>query len=129
MADVILDTINIAPLLKAKAMLDEALEIAQSPLEKTGAIQCFEYCYELAWKTMRRILLKKGLETASPRDTFRAAATNRLIEDPEVWFEFIKKRNLTTHTYNLALAEKIFCFLPDFQSELDKLVAHIQSIE
>jgi nucleotidyltransferase substrate binding protein (TIGR01987 family) len=117
--------IDISSLLKAKAMLDEALTIAKSPLEKTGTIQCFEYCYELAWKTMKRILHYRGLTPCTPRDTFRDAVNSGLIADPEVWFAFMAKRKLTVHTYRIDLAQEIFDFLPSFQSELNTFIATI----
>lgn len=120
--DIIMGDININPLLKAKAILENALKIARSDLEKTGAVKCFEYCYELSWKIMRKILLKKGIETSSPRDAFREAGINKLIDDSEIWFDFIKKRNLTSHTYDEALANEVFEFLPTFQRELDKFI-------
>lgn len=46
-------------------------EKARSELEKAGAIQAFEICYELSWKTMKRILAYRGLEANSPREVFR----------------------------------------------------------
>lgn len=124
--NIVLEEIDITPLLKAKKKLDQALQIARSDLEKTGAIKCFEYCYELSWKVMRKILLKKGIETASPRDAFREAALNKLITDPEIWFEFIKQRNLSTHTYNEELAEELFLSLPKFQNEMNMFIHTIE---
>lgn len=123
---IILGELDIAPLLKAQKMFADALIEAKSPLEKTGAIQRFEFCYELAWKTMRRILIKKGLEANNPRDVFRLAAANGLIEDPEAWFESIRKRNLTVHTYDEELAEDIFVWLPEFKKYLDSFVATVK---
>lgn len=125
---IILGTLDITPLLNASAMLDEALKQAQSKLEQAGAIQHFEFCYELAWKTMRRILLQKGLEANSPRDVFRLAAQNNLIKNPEPWFETIRRRNLTTHTYDREIAEAIFTWLPVFQSELKTFIETIKKL-
>lgn len=122
------DEIDISPLLKAKAMLDNAIEVASSELEKTGAIQCFEYCYELSWKTMKRILKHRGVELASPREVFREAALNGLIDNPEKWFEFIAKRNATSHTYNSKLSKEMFEFLPEFKIELDKFLVAIEGL-
>lgn len=121
---IILGELDIAPLLKAQKMFADALVEAKSPLEKTGAIQRFEFCYELAWKTMRRILIKKGLEANNPRDVFRLAAANGLIGSPEQWFESIRKRNL----YDEDLAEAIFDWLPEFKKYLDSFVAIIKNI-
>lgn len=125
----IMGEINIAPLLKAQKIFHDGLLEAQSPLEKTGTIQRFEFCYELAWKTMRRILIKQGIETNNPRDTFRFAAANKLIDDPEFWFEAIRKRNLTVHTYDEAYADEIFEWLPLFQKQLDGFVENIKILQ
>lgn len=68
--------------------------------DKAGAVQSFEFCFELSWKTMKHILEINGLEVGSPKDTFRKAAQEKIIDDPEIWFEFQKYRNLTTHIYD-----------------------------
>ena len=129
MAEFILHDIDISGLIKAKFMLDNAIKIANSPLEKTGAIQCFEYCYEISWKIMRKILLKDGIEVNNgSRAVFREAAINKLIDNAEVWFDFVIKRNLTSHTYDHDLAEEIFNFLPHFQHELDKFITRIKNL-
>lgn len=120
--------LDITPLIKAKTMLDEAIMIAKSPLERTGAIQCFEYCYELSWKTMKRILHYKGVTVNSPRDAFREAVKIQLISDPEQWFSFILKRNLSSHTYDDTLADEIFDFLPEFQTEVTDFIRRIRAL-
>jgi nucleotidyltransferase substrate binding protein (TIGR01987 family) len=121
---IIFNDVNITPLLHVREQLDFAIKIAKSELEKTGAIKCFEYCYELSWKLMKKILLKKGVETSNPRDAFREAGINHLVDDPEMWFDFILKRNLTSHTYDEQLANEIFEFLPIFLKEMDKFIQH-----
>lgn len=125
---IILGNLNIDPILKAQAFLNMGIEQAQSDLEKAGAIQAFEICYELAWKTMKRILSHRGIEVNSPREVFRLSAQEKMISDVDVWFDFIEKRNLTTHIYNLTIAEEIFKFLPLFSKELGQFVEKIRSI-
>ncbi len=128
MAVLILGDLNIDPILKAQAFLKMAIESARSDLEKAGAIQAFEICYELSWKTMKRILSYRGIEANSPREVFRLAAREKLINELDKWFEFIEKRNLTTHVYNLKIAEEIFVFLPSFFQELDLFISKIRSL-
>ena len=99
MSNLILGEIDITPLLEAKKTLDFGIANAKSDLEKAGAIQAFEYTYELCWKTMKRILANQNIETSIPKDIFRTSAQFNLIEDAEIWFNIIKKRNETTHTY------------------------------
>lgn len=115
----ILGTIVITPLLNARAKLQEAIETAQNQLERDGAIQRFEFTYELIWKTLKKVLATKGVDVNSPRDVFREAAKQGLTTEPLVWFEFIKMRNLTTHIYKKEFADEIFAKLPDFERELD----------
>lgn len=124
----ILGEIEIDPVFNAQMFLANALLVAKSPLEKAGAIQAFEVCYELAWKTMKRILAYRGITVSSPREVFRYAAQETLIADPEIWFEFIVKRNLTTHVYNPAVAEEVFHFLPVFAKEFDQFIQKIKML-
>lgn len=126
--NLVLGKIDITPLLEAKKTLDFGIANAKSDLEKAGAIKAFEYTYELCWKTMKRILTNQNIETSIPKDIFRTAAQFNIIEDAEIWFGFIKKRNETTHTYNKKTAEDIFGFLPDFQKEAGKFITKIQTL-
>src|SRR5579872_4338185 len=77
-----------------------------SQLERDGAIQRFEYCFDLAWKTLKRSLEKRGLlDLNSPRSVFTAAFTEGLIDDETIWSTIILRRNASVHTYNQKLAE------------------------
>ena len=122
MSNIILGDIDITPLLNAKKILDDGIKSADSDLEKTGAIKSFEFCFELTWKILKRVLTKRGLTTTSPRDVFRIAADNSIINDPEFWFDTIKKRNLVSHTYKKETAKEVLDFLPKFQTELNKVI-------
>jgi nucleotidyltransferase substrate binding protein (TIGR01987 family) len=125
----ILDKINISPLLKAQQKFNLFIQHLKTEQEKAGAIQAFEYCYELSWKMLKKVLEIKGVQTASPRDTFREAAKNQLIDEPEVWFGFLKIRNLTSHTYNEILLEEIVKYFPEFKQELDKILITLQNLK
>ena len=120
--------INISDLLKVNAMLDNAIAVASSSLEKTGAIKYFEYSYELSWKTMVRILKLKKIEARNPKDAFREAAKAKLISNFDTWSSFIAKRNKTSDAYNSELAEEIFNFLPEFQAEAALFMKNIQKL-
>lgn len=109
------------PFIKAYNSLSDALTQAKTDLEKDGAIQRFEFCYELSWKMLKRVLNQKGIMVNSPREVFREAARENLIDDPEKWFKYLEYRNLTVHTYNEDTAEKIFNILFEFKDEMNKL--------
>lgn len=120
--------IDISALLKAHQFLKKGLLEAKSELEIAGVIQAFEFCYELAWKTMKRILLIRGVDVFSPKQTFRAAAMEGLISQAEVWFDFVELRNLTVHTYSEETAHKIYHQLPCFEEELTNFIEKIRGL-
>lgn len=123
----IIQGIDIAPLLKAQATFERFRLHLDTDQEKAGAVQAFEFCYELAWKTMKRFLDKKGIEVRSPRDAFREAALNKLIDDPKKWFIFIEKRNITTHAYDEKILEDIVAIFSDFSKALSDFVGTIKN--
>jgi nucleotidyltransferase substrate binding protein (TIGR01987 family) len=117
--------VYITPLLKAFKTFERFRLHDKTEQERAGIIQAFEYCFELAWKTMKRLLEDRGLQANSPRETFRMAALEGWIEDPELWFDFIKKRNMTTHTYNLDQADAVIAICPAFSRALQSFLRHI----
>jgi nucleotidyltransferase substrate binding protein (TIGR01987 family) len=125
---IIESNIDIAPLLIAFDQFHDALQIAQSDLEKAGTIQYFEFTYELAWKTIKRILNGRGKDLNSPKPIFREAALEKLIDNPELWFDFTKDRNETVHTYNKIIANNIFNDLHLFDAEMIKLINKLKSL-
>ena len=92
--------------------LREALEDYRStPLSsvRDGVIQRFEFCAELAWKTMREYLLDQGYtEINSPKAVIRQAFAYGMIEDADGWVRLMNDRNLTSHVYDEKTAEEIF---------------------
>lgn len=54
---------------------------------------------------MKRVLVYRGIEVASPREVFHAAAQEKLIDNLDSWFEFFRKRNLTVHVYSKSLRQ------------------------
>lgn len=71
-------------------------------------IKAFEYTFELAWNTLRDLLLSKGNEQLlGSRDTLKESFRLGRIEDGESWMLMIQDRNLTSHTYNRSTADAI----------------------
>ena len=82
MTETIILGINLSPLQKAFKKFELFRSHILDEQDRAGAIQAFEFCFELAWKTIKRILTQKGIDVRSPRDAFREAAANNLIDDP-----------------------------------------------
>ncbi|BBP45131.1 nucleotidyltransferase [Thiosulfatimonas sediminis] len=97
---------------KAYAQLVEALALMEerplSNIEKQGAIQAFEFTYELAWNVLRDYLIWQGAETISgSRDAIREGFKRELISDGHAWLAMLQDRNRTVHTYNEETAMQI----------------------
>ena len=114
---------------EAVKRLREALDdYKKYPLDsvRDGAIQRFEFCTELAWKTMREYLLDQGYTNInSPKEVIKQAFAFGMIEASKVWLELLNDRNLTV--YDEATARAIFDriesqYLPLF----DKALAYMQ---
>ena len=94
----------LGPLELALDSLEDILRQTMDEYRRDGAIQRFEYTYELSWKLLQRwVRLNVSPEDAEPRtkkDLFRTAAKKQIIGDPESWFEFAEARNNVAHTYN-----------------------------
>ena len=98
---------------KALSTLREAIELDEkrtlTNLEKQGLIQSFEYTHELAWKVMQDVFHEQGnTSILGSRDATREAFAAELINDGQGWMDMIKKRNLTSHTYNEETADEIY---------------------
>ncbi|MBD2847793.1 nucleotidyltransferase substrate binding protein [Paenibacillus sp. IB182496] len=78
--------------------------------EAQGLIQCFEYTFELGWKTLKDYLESEGFDVKTPRSTIQTAFQAEFIPDGHVWIDMLEKRNLMAHTYNerfAAIAEQL----------------------
>jgi len=106
-----------------------ALDDDQKNAIRAGAIQNFEFTYEICWKFIKR-WLDNNLGSArvdgmARRELFRLGVEHRLINDVDDWMEYHDARNETSHTYNDAKAEDVFemakKFLPDAKEFLCSL--------
>ena len=98
----------------ASAFLQRGIGLCQtralSELEQLGLIQAFEFTHELSWLLLRDFLVDQGVAGISgSRDAVREAVARQLLPQGEesVWMAMIRSRNLTSHTYNPAVAREI----------------------
>jgi nucleotidyltransferase substrate binding protein (TIGR01987 family) len=119
---------KIATFEQALKTFEDALLENPSQLERDGAIQRFEYCFDLAWKALKRFLEKRGLmDLNSPRSVFMAAYAEGIIEDEILWSTIILKRNTSVHTYNQQLAESLFSELPLYYNAMYNLLQKLKN--
>jgi nucleotidyltransferase substrate binding protein (TIGR01987 family) len=81
---------------------------ALNQLEKEGVIQRFEYCFELAWKTIKDYLEEGGFVfvMVTPRQVLKDAYVAKILKDGQVWIDMLDHRNLLSHTYSPVVFEQ-----------------------
>ena len=94
---------------QALGTLEEALQIPfTNDLLRDGAIQRFEYCFELAWKTVKLAIEYEDKETGgSPRTILSKGIILGILNDEEDWFRMLLERNNSVHTYKQDVAREI----------------------
>lgn len=102
--------------------LQEALEKEKDDIVRDAVIQRFEFTFELTWKTIATILRENGIEFTGIKTVFRDAARIGIIEDIDPWFGYLEARNLTTHTYDLEIAEKVYQEAKEFANSVQALL-------
>lgn len=70
------------------------------PYQEAGIIQCFEFTFELSWKTLKDFLESMGTNVDFARDALKEAFAAQIIKDGHLWIEMLEKRNILSHTYN-----------------------------
>lgn len=98
---------------QAAERLSEVLSGEKNSIARDSAIKRFEFCFDLSWKTIKVFLREeKGLICSSPKDCFRQAFQNKLLDYDEIWLDMTNWRNLAVHTYSEELANDLFAKLP-----------------
>jgi nucleotidyltransferase substrate binding protein (TIGR01987 family) len=116
----------------AAARLAEAVAQPESELVRDATIQRFEFTFEVVWKTLKLFLERQGHECGGPRPTLKKAFAEGLIATPDeadVWLQMVEDRNLTSHAYDQALAERIYRNIArDYAPLLGAMAAQIQNL-
>ena len=103
----------------------EALEAFETDISRDAAIQRFEFCFELAWKSIQERARDEGLDCQSPRGCLKLAFKSGWIADENGWLAMVEDRNRTAHTYDEALAREVYRRLPGYIPLLETLVARL----
>ena len=98
-------------LITAVQRLEEACVQPFSSFIRDSVIQRFEFCWELAWQTLRLKLEAEGIIANTPREAWQEALRAGLIEDGNAWSAAQKNRNLTSHTYDEKLADEVYNYV------------------
>lgn len=118
--------LRITQLTAALARLDEVLAQPKNAFMRDSAIQRFEFTSDLAWKALQGVLAERfGLIANSPKTAARMAHENGLVSDLPLWLAMVDDRNLTSHSYDEEIAEKIYAQLPRYADMVRQLLRMI----
>ena len=114
---------------RAVDRLADALAQPKNEYLRDAAIQRFEFTFELAWKVMKTYVEGQGLEARSPREAIRMAFQTKLVPEDTGWLAMIELRSLASHTYDEALAERVYAQLPSMLTHFRNLLTELQKKE
>jgi nucleotidyltransferase substrate binding protein (TIGR01987 family) len=124
--------LDLSSLRNAITSLQAALEKEKDEFIRDSVIQRFEYTYELSWKFLARHLEQDigsaTVDTLSRRDLYRIGSEKGLLRDAAVWFEYHTARNITSHSYNVAVAEQVYQVAGRFIADARFLLTQLAKI-
>ena len=134
--------LDLSSLENAVTQLEEGLVLYNSDMVRqypiirnqmrAGAIQAFEFTYELSVRMIRRYLEQVSANPAEVdgldfRTLIRRAMQQELLHSElDAWMVYRANRGTTSHTYNKATAESVFQGIPDFLQEARYLLKELQ---
>ena len=111
---------------QAFALLEAALSECdvepENRLRQAALAKAFESTFEYVWKHFKREADRAGLEAYSPRDALRFAAQLKVIDDLELWNQFLNARNLSVHDYVGMDEATVLQVVRQFRDEVDRLM-------
>jgi nucleotidyltransferase substrate binding protein (TIGR01987 family) len=87
---------------------------------RDSIIKKYETLEDITWKLLSKIFKASGLEINNPRECYKQAFKEGLINDIEIWNDILLSRNSTSHIYDEQ----------DYERIKNKIVSeYIQAIE
>lgn len=124
--------LDLTALEKAYKSLLEVIEVYNSDktnlIVRDSLIQRFEYTYSLALKMLKRYFsvsafVIDNIEGMTFNEMIRTANKMGLLRSNlEIWDDFRRKRNATSHTYDETIALSVVSVVEEFAKEVDFLL-------
>lgn len=112
----------------AQAKQDKHIDKVTEEERRDSMIKRFELTYDLFWKYLREyIKVVHGAQFDSPRQVFRQALEFNIVtsDQEKQLLSMIESRNLTTHVYNVELANEVAAVIPSHIKLLHELTIKI----
>ena len=82
---------------------------------RSGVVFQFNLTFELAWKALQGVMRLHGAEaaeTGSPREILKLGYKLGFVNDPEVWLEMLKNRNLAAYIHDEDMVDTLILLIP-----------------
>ncbi len=124
-------TYKIRTLEKAVITLEKAMgkPIGEDRTEIDSCVLRFNCAIEVAWKTLKVVLLEKyKIEVKSPRSVVEAAFQQDLIDGEEVWLAMLDDRNEAAHLYDQEVGDRVYEHIVDYFPVLWKTMLMLKEL-
>lgn len=99
---------------QALLRFEEILAKEKDDVVRDSAILRFELIFDLSWKLIKAFLEEeKGIKCMSPKDCFKEAYRQGVVEYDKLWVDMADLRNEAVHTYGEKFAEEFYNKLPE----------------
>lgn len=113
---------------KALSRFKEALQEEKNDIVRDSAIKRFELVFDISWKLIKSFVEEqKGLSCRSPKDCFRTAFQQEIIDFDNYWIVITDWRNSAVHTYKESIAEELYGELPKILEKFEELEKRLQN--
>lgn len=113
---------------RALNRLDEILQKGKDDIIRDSAIKRFEFTFDLSWKLTKAFLEEeKGVVRNSPKECFREAYRQGIIDYDDFWIKMTDWRNEIVHSYSEAFADSLFEKLPEALEHFLSLQTNLSS--
>lgn len=129
--DIILDNLrnSLETLREGYRKFDANTDSQLNLLLEDGCIQRFEYTLEAAWKIMKRYLkikYGKSNEELTINNIFRLMESFDMIDNWEEWRDYYRKRNDSSHEYNIIKSREVITIIPNFIKNTQILLNNLE---
>ena len=111
-----------------KALSDKTIDLETREERRDSLIKRFELTYDLLWKYLREyMIIAQGISIDSPRKVFQQCLSLGFTNEAETdeLIDLIEDRNLTTHVYDIDLANKVATDIQRHHDVIDKIIKKV----
>jgi len=115
---------------KVLLAFDEVMKMPRNKITRDASVHRFKFTVEAVWKLAQRHLsVVEGISVVSPKKVFRECLLAKLLsaDETSLALEMVDSGNLTSHTYDEQLVDKIYGNLASYLELMKFLVANVGS--